>query len=191
MNYLIQNFHSTYIPLKISLRLWSVILARNSFAIYSLIFFTTRFNTPVSLTVSNYYFLKNSKYGFDNLLDTLFSSPRLLKFTPKGVNFASSAYFKALADINLLINNSKPSSGIPTEISSHFTYPYPVPSKIVMTPTAKKSFVLAFYKLLHMCMDTWFMWPRRYSALPFTTDVTNYWLMLLPLNKYFLKVYTL
>ena len=192
MSYLIQNFFSPSHSLKISLRVRTSFVVRNLNVIFNLLSnHTYAFNLPnKSYTYPQQIFF-NSIHYFTRVSTVLFPSPKFLKFIPFGINFPKSAQYKALSELNMKYANVPTTYVFPPLTTSAFMYPYFSRPQIVITNISRKPFALALYKFLRLSLNLWFSWPRGYKINSNYTSLAKSWYMLLFLNKYFFKVYSI
>lgn len=97
MSYLIQNSLFPSKSMKITLRIRASFLARNVAVIFTLLNVPTKaFSLSYPLTKHNLHFLLNSSYLFTKFAKILFVTPKTFRYTPLGVNFPTSAQYRAL-----------------------------------------------------------------------------------------------
>lgn len=191
MSYLIQNFFSLPHSLKISLRVRTAFTVRNVHAIFNLMSLHTY---PFKITAQNYSYqhqlLFSSNQFFSRVHSVLFPDPKFLRFIPFGINFPMSAHHKALSELNKKYTQVETSYNFPDLASNSFSYPYFSRPQIIITNFAKKPFTLALHKFLRLSLTLWCTWPRGYKFnLNYTSLGKNFHLLLF-LNKYFFKVYS-
>lgn len=191
MSYLIQNFFSPSHSLKISLRVRTAFIVRNIHVVFNLISNHTyaAILTKRSYTYAHKIFF-NSVHYFSRIHTVLFPDPKFLKFIPFGINFPKSAQHKALTELNAKYSGIKTSYSFPRIADNAFMYPYFSRPQIVITNISRKPFNLALYKFLRLSLNLWFSWPRGYKTNLNYTSLEKSWTLLLFLNKYFFKVYS-
>ena len=133
---------------------------------------------------------KCSVHYFSRIHAVLFPNPKFLKFIPFGINFPKSAQFRALSELNMKYLGVKTSYSFPEISTNAFAYPYFSRPQIVITNISRKPFNLALYKFLRLSLNLWFSWPRGYKTNLNYTSLEKSWILLLFLNKYFFKVYS-
>ena len=193
MSYLIQNSVYPAHSIKISLRVRASFLARNVGVIYTLLSaYTKAFNLPYPVTQHNLHVLVRASYLFSKFAKVLFKPTKFLRYTPVGINFPSSAHYRALANLgSLLAADDKFMPFANPRTDSYFSYPYYARSWVAITPITKKPFSLALHKFLRMNLDMWFYWPRAFKISSNFTDINSSWVFSRFLNKYFFRVYTI
>lgn len=190
LSYLIQNFYYPTSSLRINLRVKSALLARNFLVIYTLFSNSSKlFNTLATSHVSSRYLLKIANIGFRAFVRVLFPKVTLLRYTPIGINFPLSARYRALLNIDYLMqDHGKPQQSL--QLTNRFlTNPYFNGIPIAITPIAKKPFAYTFYKMLRMSLNVWFSWPKQFKLLAHYTSINSQWNFLRFLNKYYFKIY--
>lgn len=191
MSYLIQNFFSPSHSLKISLRVRTAFVVRNLHVVFNLISnHTHAFTIPQQTYTYSYKTFFNSVHYFSRIHAVLFPNPKFLKFIPFGINFPKSAQFRALSELNMKYLGVKTSYSFPEISTNAFAYPYFSRPQIVITNISRKPFNLALYKFLRLSLNLWFSWPRGYKTNLNYTSLEKSWILLLFLNKYFFKVYS-
>ena len=191
MSYLIQNFFSPSHSLKISLRVRTAFILRNLHVVFNLISnHTYAFSIPNQSYTYSYQTLFNSAQYFSRVHTVLFPDPKFLKFIPFGINFPKSAQYKALSELNMKYSGVKTDYSFPNITTNAFLYPYFSRPQIVITNVSRKPFNLALHKFLRLSLNLWFTWPRGYKINSNYTSLSKSWTLLLFLNKYFFKVYS-
>ena len=156
MSYLIQNVHQSQPSIRVNLRVRTGFVARNAHVIYTLL------NSAVTLSLlrdfRNSYILRNLLYFrrlFSRFTTVVLPLTKFVKYVPMGVNFPSSAQYRAIAIIHNLLRGVKSSTTLSSIPKLRFKYPYFTPHRIALTPVAGLSFFTALYKLLRVTLNLW------------------------------------
>jgi hypothetical protein len=192
MSYVIQNFRSPSLTLRMSLKLKSLLVLRNAHALYTLFWL---FSKPSQLGTINYHsaaiLQKLSLMSSKRLPVIVFPRTAMLKRTPIGVNFNSSAFWTALSTILSMFSKREPLLYVHSPIVSTITYPFPKStSTVVMVPTSK-ALLTALHKFLLTSLSLWWVWPKNLKPGQLFINLHSYWFLLKFLNKYFYKVYNI
>lgn len=192
MSYLIQNFYRYHYSVRMTWRLHTAFLARNFASIYVLLSSSSKaFNllrTGVSLTRP---LSKLGEQSFRRLVVAALPRAKEIKHSPIGINFARSAHYVSLVEMDRMSN---PSYKIRTflPLSTHFiTYPYFFGLPIIFTPVAKSQFLEVLYRFLRTSFAVWVRWPGKFKITSHYTNVYTELRLITFLNSYFIKVFNI
>ena len=190
MSYVIQNFSYISPKVKLTLRTRAAFLARNSLAIYTLLTSTVRSSHLIANPYPNlYHIFRYLDYFFVSFAKILFTKPKFLRYTPIGINFPATSYYRCIWNLTTMFTSLSLFMPFPTFYSSAILHPYFTTVRLTIMPITKKSFALTMHKFLRMNLDIWFLWPRSYVITSQIIYLNSSWLLLRFLNKYFFKIY--
>lgn len=133
-------------------------------------------------------------YLFVKLRKVLIPHIHLFKYAPIGVNYPTSAHFRALACLETPLKLkwlwcTQPND--PNHLSSYLKSTYMGSSQVYLVTLTHKPVKVTLFKLLLMSMSCWFSWSRKYVLPSQCFTVSAHWYLLTFLNVYFFKIYNI
>lgn len=192
LSYIIHNFNTTWISVRINLKIRAGFLARNVFTLYHLLNLSSRgFRLTNDQPIVNSILHTIGNEVFKKLAKVALKRPKFLKYTPVGTNFPKAAQYAALSQLTLMLEKKKVTPQL-LPLSSHsWLYPYYHRTSIVITPTANRPHALMLLKLFNMVLAMWSYWPKKYRITAHYSVIRSQWRLLTFLNSYYFKVYNI
>jgi len=157
--------------------------------------FTASTTVPFNIKASTWHFSKLAvKFHyvyFTNLFLAAFPRPKELRYTPLGVNFATSAHLTALKKIDATLIRFYDTSKVLPNTYSRITYPYATNLTIVLTSISKNYLYDLVYRFLRLSLHVWFFWPGTYKVKAHHTVVSTHWWKLNFLNEYYFRMFAI
>jgi len=190
MSYVIHNFSSHYHTLRMNWKVRSLQLVRNYVTLYTMfssnplftICSTSTWIFPILLFRTNYIY-------FTRLYDVLFPDVYEIKHSPIGVNFARSAQFTTLRNLDILFSWQMLPNPPLRPFQSLRTYSYPFGTALAITPIAKSFYANLLYRFFRMSLSVWFYMSSTYKLWVHYTLITPHFRCIPFLNKYYFKIY--
>jgi hypothetical protein len=190
MSYIIQNFIRPHYSTRMTHRVQTSTLVRNYALIYLLSFSTAQsFNINANSWRNWQWCLKLHADAFRAFPKAALPKTKLLKYTPIGVNYPKTAYYRTLVNIDQMLDGEHEGSQTLLLTPYYYQNPYFVKTTLAITFISNRTFTYQLYKFLRLVMDLWFYWPRKFKISTNFTWLTIPWYQFRFLNRYYFKIY--